>query len=84
MTGSPSSTASEPAAANPTAYERAVVVGAGPLTIDEVVAVARGNASVTIPEAAWERVAASRAIIDGLADDVQVRDSSGFTPKARR
>jgi histidine ammonia-lyase len=47
----------------------AVTVGTGPLAIDEVVAVARHGARVDLDPAALEAVAASRAIIDGLAAD---------------
>ncbi|MGR0221510.1 histidine ammonia-lyase [Agromyces sp. ZXT2-6] len=47
----------------------AVTVGTGPLTIDEVVAVARHDARIVLDRAALEGVAASRAIIDGLAAD---------------
>ncbi|WP_353807797.1 histidine ammonia-lyase [Agromyces sp. SYSU T00194] len=46
-----------------------VVVGTGPLTIDEVVAVARHDARVTLDPAALAEVAASRALVDGLAAD---------------
>jgi histidine ammonia-lyase len=46
-----------------------VTVGTGPLTIDEVVAVARHGASVELDPAALADVAASRAIIEGLAAD---------------
>lgn len=46
-----------------------VTVGTGPLTIDEVVAVARHDARVELDAAALDGVAASRAIIDGLAAD---------------
>lgn len=46
-----------------------VTVGTGPLTIDEVVAVARHGASVVLDRGALEGVAASRAIIEGLAAD---------------
>ena len=37
-----------------------VVLGDRPLTIDEVVAVARHHAAVEISESAWERVRAAR------------------------
>ncbi|MCK8610684.1 histidine ammonia-lyase [Agromyces sp. C10] len=47
----------------------AVTVGTGPLTTDEVVAVARHDARVVLDPAALEEVAASRAIIEGLAAD---------------
>ncbi|TYL53915.1 histidine ammonia-lyase [Agromyces mariniharenae] len=46
-----------------------VTVGTGPLTIDDVVAVARHGASVELDPAALEEVAASRAIVEGLAAD---------------
>ncbi|WP_245627336.1 histidine ammonia-lyase [Kribbia dieselivorans] len=48
-----------------------VLVGARPLTIDEVVAVARHDAPVSVTEDAWARVARARAIVDGLAQDTQ-------------
>ena len=46
-----------------------VTVGTGPLTIDDVVAVARHGASLVLDPAALEGVAASRAIVEGLAAD---------------
>ncbi|MFF2371458.1 histidine ammonia-lyase [Agromyces sp. NPDC058110] len=46
-----------------------VVVGAGPLSIAEVVAVARHGASVVLDPAALDGVAASREIIEALAAD---------------
>ncbi len=46
-----------------------VLVGARPLEIDEVVAVARHGASVELDASALDGVAASRAIIEGLAAD---------------
>ncbi|RXZ67092.1 histidine ammonia-lyase [Agromyces albus] len=46
-----------------------VTVGTGPLGIDEVVAVARHGASVVLDPAALDGVAASRAVIEGLAED---------------
>ncbi|HEU0182805.1 MAG TPA: histidine ammonia-lyase [Agromyces mariniharenae] len=46
-----------------------VTVGTGPLTIDDVVAVARHGASVELDPAALEEVAASRAIVESLAAD---------------
>ncbi|NUU08105.1 histidine ammonia-lyase [Leifsonia sp. C5G2] len=48
-----------------------VTVGAGPLTIDEVVAVARHGARVELDPAALDGVAASRAIVEALADDTE-------------
>ena len=49
--------------------ESPVTVGTGPLSIEDVVAVARHGASVALDPAALEGVAASRAIIEGLAAD---------------
>jgi histidine ammonia-lyase len=46
-----------------------VVVGAGAVSIEDVVAVARHNAIITLDPTALEGVAASRAVIDGLASD---------------
>ncbi|MFE6254399.1 histidine ammonia-lyase [Agromyces sp. NPDC057865] len=46
-----------------------VTVGTGALTIEDVVAVARHGASVELDPAALEGVAASRAIVEGLAAD---------------
>ncbi|SDS04557.1 histidine ammonia-lyase [Microterricola viridarii] len=46
-----------------------VTVGQGPLSIAEVVAVARHNAQIVLDPAALDAVAASRAIIDDLAAD---------------
>lgn len=46
-----------------------VTVGIGPVSIDDVVAVARHGARVELDPAALEQVAASRALIDGLASD---------------
>ena len=57
---------------NVTAPARAaasVTVGTGPLGIDDVVAVARHGASVVLDPAALDGVAASRAIVEGLAAD---------------
>lgn len=46
-----------------------VTVGTGPLTIGEVVAVARHDARIELDPAALDTVAASRAIVEGLAAD---------------
>ncbi|WP_309065672.1 histidine ammonia-lyase [Microbacterium sp.] len=46
-----------------------IVIGATPLTPSDVVAVARHHAPVEIADAARERVAAARAVIDGMAAD---------------
>ncbi|MFD4421136.1 histidine ammonia-lyase [Agromyces sp. NPDC058484] len=56
-----------PAAHAPVATS--VTVGTAPLGIDDVVAVARHGASVILDPAALDGVAASRAIIEGLAAD---------------
>lgn len=48
---------------------RSVAVGAAPLRPEDVVAVARHGARVELDPAAMEQVAASRALIEGLADD---------------
>lgn len=47
-----------------------VEVGIGPLTIEQVVDVARGGASVRLSAESLAEVRSSRAIIDRLADDV--------------
>jgi histidine ammonia-lyase len=47
----------------------AVRVGAAPLSVDDVVAVARLGAPVELVAEAHERLAASRALIERLADD---------------
>ncbi|WP_430647552.1 histidine ammonia-lyase [Agromyces sp. GXS1127] len=57
-----------PAAARTAA---SVTVGTGPLSIDDVVAVARHDARVELDPAALDAVAASRAVIDDLAADPQ-------------
>ncbi|MET4158291.1 histidine ammonia-lyase [Agromyces sp. PvR057] len=58
------------APADPTTSSAAsVTVGVGPLSIDEVVAVARRGASVVLDPAALDEVERSRAIIEGLAAD---------------
>ncbi len=49
----------------------AVVVGDRPLTITQVVAVARRDAHVAIAPAALERVRTARALVERLADDPQ-------------
>ncbi|MGP3533902.1 histidine ammonia-lyase [Microbacterium sp. RD1] len=49
----------------------AVLVGAAPLRIADVVAVARHDATVELAPAALERMAHTRAVIERLADDAQ-------------
>ncbi|WP_279366544.1 histidine ammonia-lyase [Microbacterium testaceum] len=48
-----------------------VTVGSQPLTPQDVVAVARHDARVTVNDDALQRVADTRALIEGLADDPQ-------------
>jgi len=64
-------TGSTPATTHPGDGTATVTVGARPLTISEVVAVARRDAPVRLDTAALEGVEASRAIIEALADDVE-------------
>ncbi|UAJ79065.1 histidine ammonia-lyase [Leifsonia sp. ZF2019] len=49
----------------------AVTVGGAPLTIADVVAVARHDARIELDPNALETVAASRAIVEALADDTE-------------
>ncbi|GAA0435668.1 histidine ammonia-lyase [Leifsonia naganoensis] len=48
-----------------------VIVGAAPLTVADVVAVARHDARIELDPNALDAVRASRAIVEGLADDVE-------------
>jgi histidine ammonia-lyase len=68
MPAGPSVDPRDPASAT-AALPTTVTVGAGPLTIDEVVAVARHGASISLDPAALDEVAAGRAIVDALAAD---------------
>ncbi len=80
-------TAAEPTAADPAAGAPApVVVGAGPLRIEDVVAIARHDAPVQLDDAALERIAASRRVIESLAADVEPHYgvSTGFGALATR
>ena len=63
-----------------------MTVGDGPLTINDVVAVARHGARVVISTAAVARMTQTRAVIDGLADDVEPHYgvSTGFGALATR
>ena len=49
--------------------EKTVVVGQGPLSIEDVVAVARQGARIELDPAALDEVARSRAVIEDLAND---------------
>ena len=62
--------ATTPTAATPTEVTPTdVTLGDRPLTIDEVVAVARHDAPVTLSDFAREQVRAARKVIEDLADD---------------
>lgn len=68
------------------ALPRHVVLDGTPLTVDQVVAVARYGASVEIDETGLARMATSRAVIDDLAHDTvpHYGVSTGFGALARR
>jgi histidine ammonia-lyase len=63
-----------------------VVVGTGPITRREVVAVARDGAPVTLSAAAGHAIRASRTVVDALADDAEPHYgvSTGFGALATR
>lgn len=63
-----------------------ITIGDLPLSIEQVVEVARDSVQVTISDPAWERVRAARSIIVGLADDVTPHYgvSTGFGALATR
>ena len=48
-----------------------VVVGTGPVTPEQVLAVARGGAGVVLSDEALAAVAATRAVVEALADDAE-------------
>ncbi|HEX6916530.1 MAG TPA: aromatic amino acid lyase, partial [Phycicoccus sp.] len=64
----------------------AVTVGTGPLTVDEVVRVARHGATLVLGEDALAEVARSREVVRGLAGDTQPHYgvSTGFGALATR
>ena len=66
--------------------ERSVTVGIGPVTFEELEAVARHDAEVIIADGAWAEVRKSREIIEALADDQQPHYgvSTGFGALATR
>lgn len=68
------------------ALPRHVVLDGTPLTVDQVVAVARYGASVELHETGLARMATSRAVIDDLAHDTvpHYGVSTGFGALARR
>ena len=63
-----------------------VTVGIGPLSFDDVVAVARHDSPVEISEESLGEIRRSRAIVEGLADDVEPHYgvSTGFGALATR
>src|SRR5580765_829037 len=65
---------------------RLVTVGTGPMTFDDVVAVARHDARVEISAEALEEVRRSRRVIEALADDTEAHYgvSTGFGALATR
>jgi histidine ammonia-lyase len=67
-------------------HTRQVVVGRGPVTPSDVVAVAREGASVRLDEGALAEMARSRAVVEALADDPQPHYgvSTGFGALATR
>ncbi|MET1043556.1 MAG: histidine ammonia-lyase [Microbacteriaceae bacterium] len=67
--GTPSDSRASSASAAPGSVTSSVLVGAGPLSFDDVVAVARHDATVLLDERALDGVAASRQIVEGLAAD---------------
>ncbi len=71
---------------DPTAADRVVELTGEPLTIEDVVAVARGGARVRVSDRALAQMAASRAVVEALADDDRPHYgvSTGFGALARR
>ncbi len=69
-----------------TAPAATVTVGIGPLTFDDVIAVARHDAAVVISDEAEAEIAKSREVIEALADDVvpHYGVSTGFGALATR
>src|ERR1700712_3863874 len=63
-----------------------IEVGVGPVTEDELVAVARGGAGVSIAPVALEALEASRAFVEALAQDAEPHYgiSTGFGRLAPR
>ena len=63
-----------------------VIVGTGPVSFADVIAVARGGAAVALSPAAEAEIAASRAVIDALASDAAPHYgvSTGFGALATR
>jgi histidine ammonia-lyase len=75
------------AAGSPTVpRQRSIAVGLSPLSLNDVVAIARGGAAVVIPAQARDRIRGGRKIIESLADDVAPHYgvSTGFGALATR
>jgi len=83
-THAPDPTPAPPGA--PAVARGTVVVGDGPLTVEQVVDVARHGARVRLADEALAAMAASRAVVDALADDDRPHYgvSTGFGALARR
>jgi histidine ammonia-lyase len=66
--------------------EKTVTVGAGPLTAEDVVAVARGGAQIHLAAHALKAIRRGREIVDALADDAEPHYgiSTGFGALATR
>src|SRR6188768_4388196 len=66
--------------------QRGVTVGIGPITFDDVEAVARHDAKIVIADEAWAEVGKSREIIEALADGQEPHYgvSTGFGALATR
>jgi len=65
------STATSATAASHNTDPVTVTVGTGPVSINDIVAVARHGARIELDQAALTQVGASRAAIEALADDVE-------------
>jgi histidine ammonia-lyase len=79
--------AAAPGAVTPTVGSRGTVtVGIGPVTVDDVVAVARQDARVQLDSDAAAEIRRTRAVIESLADDTQPHYgvSTGFGALATR
>lgn len=65
---------------------REVVVGAGPMPVEDIVAIARGGAAVALSPEARDEIVRSREIVDGLAgeDRAHYGVSTGFGALATR
>jgi len=73
-------------AARPAEQVATVTVGLGPVSFEDVVAVARHDARVELSSESLEEVRRSRKVIEDLADDVEPHYgvSTGFGARATR